>query len=125
MVSFNYIKLLFTSVQLTEAIDIILDRVYNRKKISTELIKTDMKKLLTLCNKNIYFTLNNEIYVHNYRVAMASPLGPILVIVFMMELENTLVTRLHKYPKKWRRYVDEAFAYVKNEFIDYVLTALK
>ena len=54
-----------------------------------------------------------------------TPLGPILVIVFMMELENTLVTRFHQHAKKWRRYADDAFAYVKNKFIDSVLTAPK
>ena len=36
MVSFD-VKSLFTSVPLTETIDIILDRVYNRKVISTVL----------------------------------------------------------------------------------------
>ena len=35
-VSFD-VKSLFTSVSLTETIDIILDRVYNRKEISTVL----------------------------------------------------------------------------------------
>ena len=115
---------MFTSVPLTETIDIILDRVYNRKEISTILTKNEMKKLLTLCTKNVHFTLNNEIYVQNDGVAMGSPLGPILANVFMVELENTLVPRLHQHVKKWRRYVDDAFAYVKNESIDYVLTTL-
>ena len=36
MVSFD-VKSLFTSVPLTETIDIILGRVYNRKEISTVL----------------------------------------------------------------------------------------
>ena len=36
MVSFD-VKSLFTSFPLTETIDIILDRVYNRKEISTVL----------------------------------------------------------------------------------------
>ena len=41
-----------------------------------------------------------------------------------MELENTLVSRLHQHVKKWRRYVDNTFAYVKNESNDYILTTL-
>ena len=52
VVSFD-VKSLFTSVPLTETIDIILDRVYNRKEISTVLTKNEMKKLLTLCTKNV------------------------------------------------------------------------
>ena len=68
-------------------------------------------KLLTLCTKNVHFILNNEIYVQNDGVAMDFPLGPILANVFMVELENTLVPRLSQHVKKWRRYVDDPFAY--------------
>ena len=60
----------------------------------------------------------------NDGVAMGFPLGPILTNVFMMELQNTLVSRLHQHVKKWRRYVDDTFACVKSESIDYVLTTL-
>ena len=67
----------FTSVPLTKTIDITLDRVHNRKEIPIKLTKNEMKKLLTLCSKNVHFTLNNEIYVQNDGVAMGSPLGPI------------------------------------------------
>ena len=42
----------------------------------------------------------------------------------MVELENTLVPRLHEHVKKWRRFVDDTFAYVRNESIDYVLATL-
>ena len=108
MVSFD-VKSLFTSVPLTETIDIILDRVYNRKEISTALTKNEIKKMLTLCTKNVHFTLNNEIYVQNDGVAIGPPLGPILANVFMI---NTLVPRLHQHIKKWRRYVDDTFVYV-------------
>ena len=44
--------------------------------------------------------------------------------IFMVELEKTLVPRLHEHVKKWRRFVDDTFAYVRNESIDYVLTTL-
>ena len=81
-----------------------MDHVYNHKEISTVLTKIEIKKLLTLCTKNIHFTLNNEIYVQN---------DGTLANVFMVELENTLVPRLHQHVKKWRRYVDDTFAYVK------------
>ena len=35
----------------------------------------------------------------------------------MVELENTLVPRLHQGANKWRRYVDNNLAYVKNFYI--------
>ena len=123
LVSFD-IKSFFTSVPLTETIDITLDRHYNRKEISTVLTKNEMKKLLIFCTKNVHFTLNNEIYVQNDGATIESPLGPILANVLMVELENTLVPTLHQHVKKWRRYVGDTFAYVRNEFIDYVLTTL-
>ena len=112
------------SALFTETIDFILDRVYNRKEISNVLTKNEVKKLLILCTTNVHFTLNNEIYVQNVGVAMGSTLGPILGNVFMVELENTLVPRLHEHVKKWRRFVDDTFAYVRNESTDYVLTTL-
>ena len=124
MVSFD-VKSLFASVPLTEIIDIILDRVYNRKEISTVVTRNEMKKFLTLCTKDVHFILNNETYVQNDGVAKGSPLGPILAKVFMVELEITLVPRLHQHIKKCRSYVDDTFGYVKNESIDYVLTTLK
>ena len=80
MVSF-YVKSLYTFVPLTETIDIILECVYHRKEISTVLIEDEMKKLLTLCTKNVHFTLNNEIFVPNDGR------------IFMVEVENTLVPR--------------------------------
>ena len=54
-----------------------------------------MKKLLTIFTKNIYFTLNNGIYVRNDGVATGFPRGPIIANVFMVELENTSFSRLH------------------------------
>ena len=112
---------MFSSVQLTETIDLILHRVYDLKELSTVLTKNEMKNMLTLYPKNVHFTLNDEIYVQNDGVAMGSSLRPISANVFMVELENTLVPRLHQHVKKWRRYVDETFAYIRNESIDYVL----
>ena len=40
-----------------------------------------------------------------------------LANVFMVELENTLVPRLHQGANKWRCYVDDTLAYVKNFYI--------
>ena len=57
-------------------------------------------------------------------VAMSSPLGPILANVFIMELDITLVLRLHQHVTKWRCYVDDTFAYVRSESINYALPTL-
>ena len=60
IISFD-IKSLFTSVPLTEPIVIILDRVYNCKEILTVVTRGEIRKMLTLCTKNVHFTLNNKI----------------------------------------------------------------
>ena len=52
---------------LTETIDIILDRVYSRKEISTVFTKNEMKNLLIRCTKY----MNKETYVHIDEVALA------------------------------------------------------
>ena len=60
----------------------------------------------------------------NDGVAMGPPLGHTFANVFMVELQNILVPRFHQHVKKWRCCVNDTFAYVKNQSIDYVWTTL-
>ena len=83
-----------------------------------------MKKLLTLCTKNVHFSFNSEIYIQLDRVAMGSPLGPVIANIFMVELETTLSPKLEDHVQKWRRFVDDKFAYVKIGSVEYVLLVL-
>ena len=43
----------------------------------------------------------------------------------MVELENSLVPKLKQHLKSWRLYVDDAFVYVENGFVEYVLSVLE
>lgn len=47
-----------------------------------------MKKMLYLCTENVHFSSDNNIYIQNDRVAMWSPVGPMLASIFMVELER-------------------------------------
>ena len=76
-----------------------------------------MKKRLKICTKKVHFSFNNDIYVQIYDVAMGLPLGPVIVNIFMVELENVLVLKLNNHVKKWRRFVDDTFVYVKHGLI--------
>ena len=58
-------------------------------------------------------------------VAMGSSLGPVIAEIFMVELENTLVSRLKNYLLFWKRYVDNTLFFVKKGSRDYVLSSLK
>ena len=82
LVSFN-VKSLFTYVPLYETIGIILNRIYNKNEISTDITKNEMKELYTTI---VHFTFDGNIYVQNDGVAVGSPLGPVLANIFMVEL---------------------------------------
>ena len=83
-----------------------------------------MKQLLMLCTKNVHFTYDNKVYQQNDGVAMGSPLGPVLSGIFMVELENRLVLTLNDSMTLWRRFVDDAITFVKNDSIAYILDQL-
>ena len=72
MISFD-VKSLFTSIRLDKTIEIILQRIYNRNEITTQIPKKVMKELLLLCKKEVHFAYSNGICQQNDDVAMASP----------------------------------------------------
>ena len=72
LVSFD-VKSLFTNVPLDQTIEIILNRVYKKNEISTDMTKSEMKELLNLCTKSVHFAFDDNIYVQNDGVAMGSP----------------------------------------------------
>ena len=106
MVSFD-VKSLFTNVQLDRTIDIILKRIYEKNEIVTSITKSEMKEMLILCAKNVHFTSESRTYVQADVVAMGSPLGPVLVDIFVIKLENSLLPNLTKYISFWKQYVDD------------------
>ena len=56
---------------------------------------------------------------------MGSLLGPILEGIFIIELENMLVSKLKQHIKNWIRYVGDTFLYVKNASVEYVLSVVE
>lgn len=78
------VKSLVTNVPLEGTTSITILYV----KINTNISKSDM---------NPFF--RNEIYLETDGVAMGSPLGPVLVGIFMMKLEKILVPQLNQYLK--------------------------
>ena len=87
LVSFD-VKSLFTNVPLDSTIDIIQNRIYDKKEITTNIEPKDMRHIILLCTKNVHFTFNNDIYKQTDGVAMGSPLRPVLAGIIMVELEN-------------------------------------
>ena len=112
------------NVPLEKTIDITLERMYERKEINTQITRTEIKELLTLCTKNVYFTFDNQVYQQNDGVAMCSPLGPVLAGIFMVQLENRIIPTLGNMVLNWKSFVDDTIGYVRNGSIDMILSKL-
>ena len=46
--------------------------------------------MLILCTKNVHFTFNEQVYKQTDDVAMGSPLGPAIAVIFIGELKNNI-----------------------------------
>ena len=79
------------------------------------------KNLLLLCTKNVHFTFENKICQQKNGVAMGSSLGPVSRGIFMVHLERTLMPKLEKFVKPWKRYADDTITYIKPDFITDVI----
>ena len=116
-------KSLFRNVPLDFTVDVILKRIYEKNEIQTNIKKNEMKQLLFLCTENVHFSYNGIIYQQCDRVAMGSPLGPVLAGIFMVHLECTLIPKLTEHVNSWKRYADDIIS-IKETSISRVLTVL-
>ena len=57
-------------------------------------------------------------------MAIGSALGPLLANIFMISLEEKLLPKVSNYLCYWKRYVDDTYAYVFPEKIDFILKEL-
>ena len=83
-----------------------------------------MRYLLLLCTKNVHFSYNGDIYTQTDGTAMGSLLDPVFAGIFMAELEKTILPILREHMSPWKRYVDDTISYIKEEFIEQVLSKL-
>ena len=123
MISFDVVSL-FTCVPLDFTIQLILNKVYRDKLISTKFKRDELERLLQICTKEMHFSFDNGIYRQTNGVAMGSPLGPVIANIFMVELEKTLVPTLDDKVSLWFRYVDDTFTFIKKGEVDNVMNEL-
>ena len=90
----------------------------------TNVPRSILKELLFLCTKYVNFKFNYDIYIQCDGVAMGSPLGPLFSNIFMILLEENILPKLESYFCKWRRYIEDIFAYVLPENIDLIVNEL-
>ena len=121
-VSFD-VKSLFTNVHLKKTVNIILDRIYNKKLINTTLKKRTLKKLLLdLCTKTP-FSINGELYKQIDGVSMGSSLAPTLANIIMTAFEEDIVQKLidSNIITFYARYVDDTLILAKPSDVPYIL----
>ena len=120
------VELLFTNVLLKETIEIILNRVYTEKKISTTLSKRSIKKLLLDACTKTAFSVNKKLYEQIDGISMGSPLGPLMANVIMTELECVVVKDLFikGYLKFYIQYMDDMLVLMRKSSVPIVLQAL-
>ena len=82
--------------------------------------KQNMRYLLLLCTKNVYFSKNR--YANS--MAMGSPLGPVLAGTFMVELEKPVLPNLREHSSPQKRYVDDTISFKKEKYMEHVLSKL-
>ena len=93
MVSFDVVSL-FTNFPLGTTIEIILKGIYDNNEINTSFMKKKMKEIILLCIKGVQFTFDGKTYAETSSMAIGSPLGPVLLGIFLVELENNLIQTL-------------------------------
>ena len=55
---------------------------------------------------------------------MGSPLVPVFIGIFMVELERTTLATLRDHMSPWKRYANETISYIIEEYIGHVLSKL-
>ena len=117
MISFD-VKSLFTNMYLMRRpLMLYLTRLMMKRKLK----QTFMKDLLYLCTKHVHFTYGRNIYIRTDGVSMGSPLGPLLANIFMISLEEAILSSIKKHVGHWKRYVDDTHAYIDPSKIEFVL----
>ena len=84
----------------------------------TSITTHEIKEILLLCTKNVHFTFRD---IATDRVAT---LWPILVELFLVDLERSLGPILTAKFSIWKQYVDDTITFVKTVTVDHSLSML-
>ena len=101
------VVLLFMKTPIKEACEIITKRLENGKTLKkrTNLNVDDSMELLKFVLETTYFRWEGEIYQQKFGVAMGSLVSPIVVNLYMEDLEEKIIATapVDCQPRNWKR----------------------
>ena len=126
LVSFD-VKSLYTSVPIEPAlcsVRTLLETTSIWKGADSTITVDEVIELLSLCLRELGFKFRDQFYEMSSRLAMGSPVSPIVANIFMSRLEEDAMSTMSAKPKLWHLYVDNVLAIVKRATIDSTLQHL-
>ena len=116
LVSYDVVSL-FTKTPIDQALVIIDQRLRDDQTLKdrTNLTVDDIVTLLKFVLGTTYFRFGGQFYQQKFGVAMGSPVSPIVVDLFMEDLEEKIISTSTDdiRPRNWKRYVDDIECIVK------------
>ena len=114
LVSFD-VKSLFTSIPVSEAIEICERRLRMNKTLPkrTSMDVDTIMLLVQFCLNNTSFLYGTQPYQQLDSLAMGTPLSPVIADIFMVDLEEKAGSDIA--PSVWKRYVDDVLSVVKRD----------
>jgi len=126
MASFD-ITSLYTNIPTSEAINILLNRIFTEQDIYHGLNKKEFGQLLNAAAKDTYFIFDNKLFFQKNSLAMGNPLSAILANSYLAHYETQWLDKCPESfkPTQYKRYMDNTFLLFKEQkqiepFLDYL-----
>ena len=109
MVSLDAVSL-FTKVPTDETLAVVRDKLAADPLLEegTCIPIDNLMEMLTFCVETTYFRIGSDIYRQEERLAMGSPLSPVLASIYMEYVEEMALGSTSQKPSSWLRYVDDS-----------------
>ena len=111
------VKVLFTSVPVDPAINIVKQRLTQDPTLPqmTQMSIPQIVTLLQFCFKNTYFLFQGKYYEQVHGAAMGSPISPLIDNLLMKEFEVKALQSAPHPPCMWIRFVYDTLVFQKAE----------